>query len=245
MLRTARLDDTTESPACDARARRIQDVLRGRRASVFDGPSLADGVRRGGSTRTVVVDPPTVRAARHVVDTTDRRRPTRAPCGRRARRRVSSRRRSSTEASFGKMTDWIVALFFLYRSPPSPPRHSAAYNISPFARISAKRACADKSRFIYTRIDARATHDGAPRRRGTSTTTERRPSTVRAARHVVDTTDGRRATRAHGEFKMSCFGDARRRSSTEAPFANPNGKVVALGLPHRSPPSPAWHSAAY
>ena len=31
-----------------------------------------------------------------------------------------------------------------------------------------------------------------------------------AARHGVDTTDGRRATRVHGEVKMSCASDARR-----------------------------------
>ena len=41
-------------------------------------------------------------------------------------------------------------------------------------------------------------------------------SPCRAARHGVDTTDPRRAMRAHGEFKMSCAGDARRDSTVRA-----------------------------
>ena len=88
LLRTlARLDDAGRrhcsmdagSPRCAARYvvnmtdPRIQDVVSGRPVPAFDGLSLTDSVRRHGSTWIVVVDPPTVRAARYGFDTTDAR----------------------------------------------------------------------------------------------------------------------------------------------------------------------------
>ena len=73
-----------------------------------------------------------------------------------------------------------------------------------------------KSGFIIsTRRYARATHIGASRRGGATLTTDRRPPTLRAARYRVDTTDAQRARRAPVEFKMSCVGDARRRSTLQ------------------------------
>ena len=123
---TARLDDARR-PACDARARRIQDVVRGRRAPGFDDPSLADGVRRCGSTPTVDGDPPTVRAARYGVDTTDGRRATRAPVEFKMSCAGDACWISTMAPRKANPDGEVLALGLPYRFPYLDARHSAPY----------------------------------------------------------------------------------------------------------------------